>query len=65
MEKDNTSLLLWGGIVFSPLGWLYLGARFLISFLVTTLLLIWDFVSTVFSMLWKVGDNLTRVSLHC
>lgn len=58
MEKDNTMLLLWGGIAFSPLGWLYIGVRFMLAFLVTTLLVIWDLVTTIFTIIWKILTDL-------
>lgn len=57
-DKNNTALLLWGGVVSSPLGWMYLAVRFFISFLITTLLVIWDLISTIFLIVWRILTDL-------
>ena len=50
--------LIWGGLMASPLAWMYYGVRIFISAMFVTLLVIWDLVTTIWSIIWNIITNL-------
>ena len=53
-QDDNAFFLLWGAVTSSPLGYVWISGRILFAVLIATLLVIWDLVATIFSIIWNI-----------
>ena len=50
----NPFVLLFGGIQATPIGLAYIALRFLVSFIVITVYVIFDLITTIFKIIWKL-----------